>query len=158
MKQMVGLKNYGSRMIRYEYGIPFGWILESDWDFAHLVAPADLPSEYNSLIDAGINYHCYDIDPKYKSYPKYTICDPIFDPVELGQTIVNFNAHKMYPIGKVHKGEFIIVGSDDEHNGNCNIIRSCDQLIEQNLLHTVFKKEIFRTNRCNYYFVWGNND
>lgn len=132
--------------------------MESDWEHAFMVAPGDLPWQYEELRKVGISYHCYDIDPKYSSYEHYTICDPIFDPISLGQTIVNFNAQKMYPIGKVYKGEFIIVGSNLQHNGDCNVVSSCDQLIEQNLLHTVYKKAYIPINRLEYFMVWGRND
>lgn len=145
-------------MMRHNYRIPYDWIMESDWDNVSLVAPADLPWEYENISRMGISYHCYDIDPRYSSYETYTICDPIFDPVTLSRCIVNFNAQKMYPIGKVYKGEFIIVGSDTMHNGDCNVITSCEQLIEQNELHTVYKKLEIPTNRNTFYFVWGEND
>lgn len=158
MKQKDGLKHYGSLMMKPNYQTPFDWIIESEWDNVSFVAPAELPWEYHDLPKLGINYCCYDIDPVYSDYEYYRICDPIFDPVDLAHFIVNFNAQKMYPIGKLYKGEFIIVGSDIAHNGDCNIITSCEQLIEQNMLHTVFDKKSIVTNRCTYHFVWGRND
>ena len=158
MKQRDGLKLCGSLMMRHNYQVPFDWIMRSDWDNVSLVAPGDLPWQYTDLHKLGIRYKCFDIDPIFTGREYYQICDPIFDTVEMSDCIVNFNAQKMYPLGKVYKGEFIIVGSDISHNGDCNIITSCDQLVEQNMINTILETKAIPTNRCTYYFVWGRND
>lgn len=140
------------------YMTPLEWICSSNYDLISIVAPNILPIEFSLLKTLGIDYRCYDRDPKFKDVSDYTVCDPIFDDIELCGLILNFNTEKMYPIGKVYRGEFIICGSDEYHPGNCNFIKSCEQLIEQNELHTVYRKSHIPTNRCNYYFVWGRND
>jgi hypothetical protein len=153
MKQMVGLKIYGSLMMRNDHRIVFNWLIESEWDSVAFVATGILHKKFYSIQALGIEYHCYDLDPGF-TREDYVLCDVIFDPIKLSKNIINFNAQKMYPIGKVHKGEFIIIGSSDKHPGDCNVVTSCDQLIEQNEIHTVIKTiEI-----PNYSIVWGRND
>ena len=153
MKQMVGLKNCGNRMMREDHRIVFDWLMESDWDEVSLVATGRISEKFYSIKNLEMNYHCYDMDPAIVRND-YTLCDIIFDPVKLSKNIINFNAQKMYPMGKLHKGEFIIIGSADKHPGDCNVITSCRQLIDQNEIHTVIKTiEI-----PNYSIVWGCND
>lgn len=142
----------------------YDWIILSEHDDVSMIATGDLPDYYESLTKSfAINYHCYDYDPKFKNNPRYTVCDVIFDSPQLNGLLVNFNAQKMYPIGKIYNGEMIVIGSDFKHNGDCNVITSCEQLVEQNNLHTVYKMAI-----CNHYgydifnhnifMVWGRND
>jgi len=158
MKQRDGQKNYGSLMMRHDHSVLYHWLMNSDWVHADYVAPAVLPEEFYLMKNLGMTYKCYDMDPRFKNNRDYQICDVIFDPVKLGSTVINFNAHKMYPIGKVHKGEFMIAGTTFGHNGDCNIISSLEQLIEQNELHTVYKTGHIPTNRVEYFMVWGRND
>jgi hypothetical protein len=153
MKQMVGLKNCGNRMIREDHRIVFDWLMESGWEEVSLVATGRISDRFYSIKSLGMGYHCYDMDPAIVRND-YTLCDVIFDPITLSKNIINFNAQKMYPMGKVHKGEFIIIGSADKHPGDCNIVTSCQQLIDQNKIHTVIRTiEI-----PNYSIVWGCND
>jgi hypothetical protein len=158
MKQMGGLKIYGSLMMRHDHIILNNWLINSDWEYVDYVAPALLPDSFYEIGKMGIDYKCYDIDPKFKNNPDYHVCDVIFDPVRLRDRIINFNAHKMYPIGKVHKGEFMIAGTTFGHNGDCNNISSIDQLVNQNELHTVYKSSHIPTNHIEYFMVWGRND
>ena len=144
--------------MRHDHAVLHHWLIDSGWDHVSYVAPAILPQEFYDVRSLGIEYKCYDLDPRFKNNKDYKVCDVIFDPITLGETIINFNAHKMYPIGKVHKGEFMIAGTSFGHNGDCNIISSCDQLIEQNGLHTVYKSSHIPTNRISFYMVWGRND
>jgi hypothetical protein len=146
-------------MMRPNYEIPFRWIMEeSNWDKFSIIAPGDLPWKYDSLRKLGITFRCYDIDPRYRESEFYSVLDPVFDPVQLERCILNLNAQKMYPLGKLYSGEFIIVGSDTAHNGDCNVITSCEQIIEQNCITEVMKTESVVTSRNSYFFVWGRND
>lgn len=147
-----------------KYLTPYDWIILSDNDIVSMIAPGILPEYYEKLQKSyGINYHCYDYDPKFAEVDGYTVCDVVFDGVELPGLIVNFNAHKMYPLGKMFRGEFIIMGNDFEHNGDCNPIYSCQQLIEQNNIHTVYKMAVsdhwgHEQFNHNNYMIWGRND
>jgi hypothetical protein len=142
---------------------PYEWILLSDNDTVSMVGPGVLPEYFKNLQDMAINYHCWDYDPKFANNSQYSVNDVIFDNVTLPGLIVNFNAQKMYPIGRLFKSEMILIGSDAAHNGDCNIITSCEQLIEQNNLHTVYGRAIadhYGFERYNHrlYMVWGRND
>lgn len=77
----------------------------------------------------GIKLTCYDYDPKFNDP-----IDAIFDDVEFADLVVVFNAEKHYPLGKLISKEMIVVGDNDRHNGDCNPVTSCEQLIEQNNL------------------------
>lgn len=141
-------------MMNKDHEIVFDWLLESGYDRVSYVAPGRLPKKFYSINQIGVSYHCYDMDPIFKNRTDYTICDIIFDYVNLDGLMINFNAQKMYPIGKVHVGEFIIVGSNDRYPGDCNPVTSCQQLIDQNNLKTVYNSiEI-----PNYCIVWGSNE
>ena len=59
-------------------------------------------------------------------------------------------------IGKIFKGKFVLVGSDDSHLSCINPINSCQQIIEQNRLTEIhYQTEI--KGRHNYYMVVGCN-
>lgn len=142
---------------------PYEWIILSDCDVVSMIAPAVLPEYYNNLRSLGIDYHSYDYDPKFNNNHEYTVGDVIFDGMVLSGLLVNFNAQKMYPIGKIHTGQMIICGSDRAHNGDCNVVTSCEQLIEQNNIHTVYGQMTANHNGYNkldhtVYLVWGRND
>jgi hypothetical protein len=143
---------------------PYDWIILSDNDVVSFVAPATLPDYYEKLNKSyGINYHCWDSDPKFKNNSKYTVSDVVFDSVILPGLIVNFNSHKMYPVGKLFRGEMILMGSDNCHNGDCNPVYTCEQLIEQNDIHTVYKMAIadhwgHEQFKYKTYMIWGRND
>jgi hypothetical protein len=147
-----------------KFAIPYEWIILSDNDSSSFIAPGILPEYYQQLRKSyGIDYKCYDYDPKFRNIENYVIKDVIFDSVDISGLIVNFNCHKMYPIGKIFSGEMILIGSDNRHNGDCNPILDVQQLIEQNNIHTVYRKAIathYGHEQFNYktYMVWGRND
>lgn len=143
--------------MRHDHRKLYEWLIDSDWEDVSYVAPAMLPDEFYRVSNMGISYRCYDIDPRFKNNPDYKVCDVIFDPINLGNTVINFNAQKMYPIGRVHVGEFMIAGTSLAHNGDCNVISSCEQLIEQNNLHKIYKTAHIPSNGIDYFLVWGSN-
>ena len=156
MKQKVGLKKCGSLTMRVDNQLAYDWLMESQWEQVSYIAPGEIPDRFLMVDKLGIKYNCFDMNPMYNG--KFIICDVIFDyPKGIYNNILNFNCHKMYPIGKLYRGEFILIGSDDRHPGDCNPVDSCDQLIEQNLLTTVYKQEKVSTDRNNFYIVFGNN-
>lgn len=158
MKRKGGLKLCGNHTMRYDHLIIHDWLTNSNWEYVDYVAPAILPEIFYKMKTLGIDYKCYDIDPMFKNDPNYQVCDVIFDPIKLRSNIINFNAHKMYPIGKVYKGEFIITGTSSNDNGDCNPVYSVDQLIEQNGLHTIYDTEYMKFNNISVSIVWGRND
>lgn len=109
---------------------------------------------YVRLQKLGYNVKIYDHNP-------YTTDNPIdvfFDHVVIPGTIVHPRCEYTYPIGKIYKGTFLLVGNDgtkDEWSKlyNCNPIYSIDQLIEQNEI-----KEVYQTKKWyHHYLVYGSN-
>ena len=58
-----------------------------------------------------------------------------------------------WPIGKIYKGDMILIGDNDMHNGDCNPISSHEQLIEQNGITEVYNKII----DGKHFIVYGSN-
>ena len=96
----------------------------------------------------GLEVDVIDYDPKF-SFPR----DAIFDDIKFKELVVDFNAEKHYPIGKVYKGDMIVIGDNDKHNGDCNPIDNVDILIEQNDIKTID----FAYNIGKWFVVKGNN-
>lgn len=96
----------------------------------------------------GIDVDVVDYDPKFPN-PR----DVIYDNVKFNELVVDFNAEKHYPIGNVYKGDMIVIGDNDQHNGDCNPIDNVDVLIEQNNITNVD----FSYNIDKWFVVKGNN-
>lgn len=142
--------------MRIDNQVAYDWLLGSGWDQVSYIAPGEIPYQFLSIDKLGVDYNCFDMNPMYKD--KFIICDVVFDiPVGIHSNILNFNCHKMYPLGRMYRGEFILIGSDDNHPGDCNVITSCQQLIDQNSLKTVYDQRKVSTDRNNFYLVWGSN-
>ena len=106
-----------------------------------------------SLIKMGLDIDVYDYHP-YLDCEHYKQVDVIFDDVDLSEydLIVNCAAEKMWPIGKVHRGEFIIVHNNTVHNGHCTHYKGdvFEAIVEDNKL-----VELDRTLVEGRYFVYG---
>ena len=88
------------------------------------------------------------------------ICnDFVFDNVKLNECVINYNCEKTYPVGRLHKGIFILRGDDKEHNGDCNPIYSVYDLVDQNNLTEVYDTyEIkYRNKNYNHFYAYGSN-
>lgn len=123
-------------------------IIESGYESVTLVACNDRSELIYNLSGIGIQINVIDYDPKFDN-PK----DVIFDNVKFSELVVDFNAEKHYPIGKVYKGDMIVIGDNDQHNGDCNPITSCDQIILDNEI----TKVDFNYNIDKWYIVKGSN-
>ena len=88
-----------------------------------------------------------------------TCNDFVFDNIKLYTCVLHYNCEKTYPVGKIHKGIFILRGDDKEHNGDCNPIHSIGKLIDDNELTEVFDSfEIQSKNKkYKHYCVYGTN-
>ena len=123
------------------------YILREDYDNITFVGPneRELTRVCRNL---GLTVTVYDSDPKFDNP-----VDAVFDDVEFGDLVVVFNAEKHYPIGLKHKGNFIIVGDNDQHNGDCNPVFSCGQLLVQNQINTNISEKQFDK----HFVVAGSN-
>jgi len=123
-------------------------IINNGYESITLVACNERSELVYKLSGLGIHVDIIDYDPKFEN-PK----DVIFDKVKFNELVVDFNAEKHYPIGKVYKGDLIIIGDNDQHNGDCNPIDNVDILIEQNNITNVD----FSYNIDKWFVVKGNN-
>jgi hypothetical protein len=110
----------------------------------------------------GYNCYYYDVDPLVckvnKNITNNVINkDVIFDDIKINEgIIVNKYCEVCYPIGKIFKGKFVLVGSDNSHLSCINHIKSCQQLIDQNELSEIYYKTKIK-GKHNYYMVVGCN-
>jgi hypothetical protein len=64
----------------------------------------------------------------------------------------------MWPLGKIYKDrEFILVGDNERHNGDCNPITSNRMLIEQNGIEEIWSFNEFTRWKGKYFVVFGCN-
>jgi len=118
------------------------------------VACNDKTKLINGLINMDISITAYDYDPKFVGVPNYKVNDFVFDNIDFNyECVVNWNCEKTYPLGLLYKGDMILIGDNKKHNGDCNPIESCEQLILQNKINTVYS--MFEKN--NHYVVHGSN-
>ena len=109
-------------------------------------------------------YKCfyYDIDPMVCEMNKKITNnvinkDVVFDDIEINEgIIVNKFCETCYPVGKIFKGKFVLVGSDNSHLSCINQINSCQQIIDQNELTKIHYKTTIK-GKHNYYMVVGCN-
>lgn len=126
-----------------------------EYDNVTLVACNEQDDLIEALTELGIEVSAIDYDKKFED--KYICKDFVFDEVEFGDCVVHFNCEKTYPLGKIYKGDMILIGDDQGHNGDPNPITSTQDLIEQNGIIEVFGKHTWHKNNVNHYLVWGKN-
>lgn len=125
----------------------YSWLCEHDE--LTLIACREIEL-YEDLLSMGIEVQSINYDINFRNTD--IICkDAIFDEVEFKGCVVHWNCEKTYPIGKVHSGTFILRGDNKEHNGDCNPIRSIEQLVTQNELSEVYDKYQDET----HFYVYG---
>lgn len=112
------------------------WIVSSGHETVSFVGANERTWLSGRLDGLAINVDFVDSDPKFAN-PR----DAVFDDVDFPELVVVFNAEKHYPIGRLVEAEFIIVGDNDQHNGDCNPIDSFDKIIEQNSITNVINKQ-----------------
>ena len=123
-------------------------IISEGYESVSLVACNERTELVYMLEGIGIDVDVVDYDPKFPN-PR----DVIYDNVKFNELVVDFNAEKHYPIGNVYKGNMIVIGDNDQHNGDCNPIDNVDVLIEQNNITNVD----FSYNIDKWFVVKGNN-
>jgi len=123
-------------------------IISEGYESVSLVACNERTELVYMLEGIGIDVDVVDYDPKFPN-PR----DVIYDNVKFNELVVDFNAEKHYPIGNVYKGDMIVIGDNDQHNGDCNPIDNVDVLIEQNNITNVD----FSYNIDKWFVVKGNN-
>ena len=129
-----------------------------------IVGPADKKLLYLAIKNIGpyqmkkrFVVTMYDYDPQRAS-EDITTADVVFDLELKEDLIINYACEKMWPLGKMYKGkEFILVGDNEHHNGDCNPITSNKQLVEQNELKDVWEFNELNRWKGKFYMVAGCN-
>lgn len=114
------------------------------------------------------NCHFYDFDEivckhNNKFETNIHLKDVIFDNLDINGNIIHKYCEYTYPVGKIYKGNLLLVGSDEQQLYLPNTINSVEQLIEENLINDVWYKETWNVTReydqkeINYYLVAGCN-
>lgn len=117
------------------------------------VACNDRSDLLHGLNEMGIDARAYDYDVKFKGKPYYIVKDFVFDGIEEHELVVNWNCEKTYPLGLIYEGDMVLIGDNKKHNGDCNPISSCEQLIHQNKINTVYTM----FEKDGHYVVHGSN-
>lgn len=81
--------------------------------------------------------------------------DVIFDKVKFKGPIIHKFCEDTYPIGKIHKGKYILAGSNKKRLYISNPIESTSQLIEQNEMKQVLYEEEYEFQKIKYSIVVG---
>ena len=119
----------------------FDWIINHD-EISVLCCP-----NFNlvrTIKKLGIYVDNINFDINYKDMPNVICSDFVFDDIQLKDCILHYNCEKTYPVGKIHKGVFILRGDDKEHNGDCNPINSVEKLIEDNEITEVYETYVLK--------------
>jgi hypothetical protein len=132
----------------------------SDAETIAIVGPAGKRNLYDEFktIKHFKEVNMYDYDPALKNDKNIINKDVVFD-VELKEDlIINYACEKMWPLGKIYKGrEFILIGDNEKHNGDCNPITGNKMLIEQNEITEVWSFNEFTRWKGKYFTVFGCN-
>lgn len=134
----------------------FDWIINHD-EISVLCCP-----NFNlvrTIKKLGIYVDNINFDINYKDMPNVICSDFVFDDIQLKDCILHYNCEKTYPVGKIHKGVFILRGDDKEHNGDCNPINSVEKLIKDNEITEVYETYVLKNQnrKYNHYYVYGTN-
>ena len=134
----------------------FDWIVNHD-EISVLCCPSF--RVVNTIRKLGITVDNINYDINFKDITTVICNDFVFDNVKLKECVLHYNCEKTYPIGRMHKGIFILRGDDKEHNGDCNPINSIEKLIKDNNITEIFDTHIQKNKnkKYNHYYVYGTN-
>jgi len=100
------------------------------YDRIIILASNDVREFLRTLNNIGIDAIAIDYDPKFENTMSYVNKDFVFDDVDLtADLIIHKNVEKTYPVELPEGTDVILIGDNDQHNGDCTPIESCEQLI-----------------------------
>lgn len=121
-----------------------------NYDKVLYLACNDIREDLEELNSFDIEAKAIDYDPKFKDVEYYINKDFVFDDVDLdADLIIHMNVEKTYPVNL--SGDVILRGDNEQHNGDCYPITSCDQLIELFQLKEVYEK----SEEDDHFIVYG---
>lgn len=111
------------------------------------------------------DYNClfYDINPQVVKYnrlvsDKVYDQDVVFERVEnINGLIINKHANHCYPLGKLYKNDFILVGYNDKQLYYVNQYNKIEDLIDNNDIKHVYYKHTKTIDNNEIYIVHGSN-
>lgn len=121
-----------------------------NYDKVLYLACNDIREDLDMLNSFDIDVRAIDYDPKFKNKNYYINKDFVFDDVDLNADLtIHMNVEKTYPLKL--SGDVILRGDNEQHNGDCYPITSCDQLIELFGLKEVYEK----SEQDDHFIVYG---
>lgn len=134
----------------------FNWIVNHD-EISLLCCSSFRTAKLIRQLGIEVDNINYDIN--FRDMPGIICNYFVFDNIKLRECVLHYNCEKTYPVGKIHKGTFILRGDNKEHNGDCNPIISCEHLAEQNELTTIYDsfQQLSKNKKYMHYFVYGTN-
>ena len=101
-----------------------------NYDRIIILAANDVREFLRTFNNICIDAIAIDYDPKFKNTMSYVNKDFVFDDVDLtADLIIHKNVEKTYPVELPEGTDVILIGDNDQHNGDCTPIKSCEQLI-----------------------------
>lgn len=126
----------------------------TNYDSVLFLACNDIRETLAMLNAIEIDAHAIDYDPKFEDADFYTCKDFVFDEVDMNaELVIHMNCEKTYPFDR--EGDVILIGDDENHNGDCKPILSCNQLIYMYNVKDVYEEHVIEYHGKHYYIVWG---
>lgn len=120
------------------------------------LAPNDITKLLNQYKLFEIDAIAIDYDPKFLNKEFYINKDFVFDNVNLNaELIIHMNVEKTYPISLPKNTDVVLVGDDENHNGDCTFIDSCEKIIKLYNIKKIYKQEWIKSKKKNHYYVYG---
>jgi|TARA_X000001316_G_C896535_1_gene16298 hypothetical protein len=121
-----------------------------NYDKVLFLACNDISKDLKELNAFDIEAIAIDYDPKFKDIQYYINKDFVFDDLDLDTDLtIHMNVEKTYPLKL--SGDVILRGDNEQHNGDCCPITSCDQLIKLFGVNKIYEK----SEQDNHFFVYG---
>jgi hypothetical protein len=118
------------------------------------LAPNEIYELLIMLNDFDIEAVAIDYDPKFLKAPFYINKDFVFDDVDLdAELIVHKNIEKTYPIEMPKGVDVILIGDNDNHNGDCTPVESTEDIIKLYNVSKVYEKGC--DDRETHFYVYG---
>ena len=121
-----------------------------NYDKVLYLACNDISEDLEELNSFDIEATAIDYDPKFKDTPYYINKDFVFDDIDLDADLtIHMNVEKTYPLKL--SGDVILRGDNEQHNGDCHSITSCDQLVKLFDVKEVYEK----SEHDGHFIVYG---
>lgn len=126
-----------------------------NYDSIQFLACNDISGHLHELNLFDINVTAIDYDPKFINRSFYLNKDFVFDDVDLdAELVVHFNCEKTAPFIN-YSGDIILIGDNQEHNGDCRPVYSAQDLIDWYNVKEVYESKEIIDENYTHYLVYG---